>query len=218
MDEVLAALRAGAPAVAIIGRLANGKSILNECIAERARDLYDVFVFERELPSYAAEIQALRTPSRPTLIVFDDYLKHLGTIEKLRIGANQNQQLSLASRTIGHLTGRARLVGIFGENGVVEFRIDTLRNRELNELDAVLASSGLLGASARLPKDRRVRELYQTQASAEFRGILLWLLASDNIQKRVKLTFENLGDKHNATEVVIAAMVLTSYWSNSTRG
>lgn len=189
--------------------LANGKSILNECIAEKSKDTYDVFIFERELPSYAAEIQVLRTPSRPTLIIFDDYLRHLDAIEKLRVGTNPNQQLLVASRTISHLTSRARLLAIFGEDNVVEFRIDTLRAEELNVLDSVLASSGLLGSSARLPKDRRIRELYQSQASGELRGILLWLLAADNIQKRVKDAFQNLGDKHSATEIVITAMVLT---------
>ena len=72
IDEVSDALGHGALAVVVLSRLANGKTTLSECIAGKLRDRFDVFAFSKGTLSLRDEIQALRAPARPTLILIDD--------------------------------------------------------------------------------------------------------------------------------------------------
>jgi hypothetical protein len=96
-----------------------------------------------------------------------------------------------------------------GGDSVIEFRVDTLRDKELEELDFILASAGLLGSTASWSSRRRIQELYQTRGAGEFAGILLWLLESEPIKRKLAETFEALKHKGDAQKVVIAAMILT---------
>jgi hypothetical protein len=148
IDEVAKLLDHGAPVVIILSRLANGKTLLSERISATVRDRFDVFVFTKETLSLADEIRVLRAPEHPTLIVIDDYAKNIDLVRELRLGAGRNQYLLLTSRTPTHLTNRDRLQGILGEIQPTEFRVDTLRENELNALDSILSGAGLLGDTA----------------------------------------------------------------------
>jgi hypothetical protein len=168
-----------------------------------------VFIFAKESLSLADEIRALRTPTRPTLIVIDDYARHIDLISELRLGAGQNQYLLLTSRTPTHLTTRDRLLSALGDGQLVEFRVDTLREEELKTFDSILAGAGLLGEEAARSPDHRVQELYRSRGAGEFGGILLWLLDSPVIRERLAETFATLKGKDEPQRVVIAAMILT---------
>jgi hypothetical protein len=109
INTIAESLSRGAPVVVILSRLANGKTLLSASIASVVRDRFDVFIFVKESLSLADEIRALRTPTRPTLIVIEDYARHTDLIRDLRLGAGQNQYLLLTSRTPTHLTARRGL-------------------------------------------------------------------------------------------------------------
>jgi tetratricopeptide (TPR) repeat protein len=209
IEQVADALARGAPVVAVLSRLANGKTLLSECIAAKLRDRFDVFVFTKNTLSLADEVRVLRAPSRPTLIVIDDYTRQIDLIRELRLGAGANQHLLLTSRTPTHLTTRDRLQTVLGESRPLEFRIDALREGELGTLDTILASAGLLGDTAAWSKERRVQELYRSKGASEFGGILLWLLESPAIRAKLAETFAALRGRDDPQRVVIAAMVLT---------
>jgi hypothetical protein len=92
IEDVIAVLGRGAPVVVLLSRLANGKTLLSECISASVRDRFDVFAFTKETLSLANEVRTLRAPERPTLIVVDDYPKHINLIRELRLGAGQNRR------------------------------------------------------------------------------------------------------------------------------
>ena len=214
IDEVAKVLDHGAPVVIILSRLANGKTLLSECISATMRDRFNVFTFTKETLSLADEIRMLRTPDRPTLIVIDDYTKNIDVVRELRLGAGRNQYLLLTSRTPTHLTNRDRLQGILGEIQPTEFRIDTLREEELRALDSILRGAGLLGDTAAWSPERRIREIFQTRGASEFAGILLWLLESPVIRDKLAETFASLKGKKHLQKVIIAAMILTHIGQN----
>ena len=210
VGQIIEAFGRGAPVVVALSRLANGKTFLSECVALKIQDQSDVFVFSKEARSLNEEIRALRTPDHPLLIVIDDYASHIDLIKELRLGASPNQRLLLTSRTPTHLTARDQLQAALGEDvQTLEFRIDTLTERELINLDSVLAGAGLLGDAAAIPASRRVDQLYRQRGAGEFGSILLWLLESDVIREKLGGIFAALKGKGDQQKVVITAMVLT---------
>lgn len=210
VSQIIEAFGRGAPVVIALSRLANGKTFLSECVATKIQDQSDVFVFSKETPSLNDEIRALRTPDRPALIIIDDYTRHIDLIKELRLGAGPNLRLLLTNRTPTHLTTRDQLQAALGEGvQTLEFRIDTLTERELLNLDGVLAGAGLLGDAAALPAARRVDQLYRQKGAGEFGGILLWLLDSDVVRKKLGEIFSALKGNGDHQKVVITAMVLT---------
>jgi hypothetical protein len=210
IGQIIEAFGRGAPVVVVLSRLANGKSFLSECIATKIQDQSDVFVFSKETPSLNDEIRALHTTDRPSLIIIDDYARHVDLVKKLRLGAGPNLRLLLTSRTPTHLTMRDQLQAVLGEGvQMLEFRIDTLTQRELLDLDSVLAGAGLLGDAAALSTPRRVDQIYQQRGAGEFGSILLWLLESEAIRKKLEEIFSTLKGKGDHQKVIIAAMILT---------
>jgi hypothetical protein len=209
INTVAELLSRGAPVVVILSRLANGKTLFSASIASEVRDRFNVFIFAKESLSLADEIRALRTPSKPTLIIIDDYARHIDLISELRLGAGANQYLLLTSQTPTHLTTRDRLRSILGDGQLVEIRVDTLSQRELLEFDSILAPAGLLGDATAMSQNHRVQKLYRDGGAGEFCGILLWLLDSPVIRERLVETFATLKGKREPQRVVIAAMILT---------
>ena len=104
VDQIVEAFGRGKPVVVVLGRLANGKTFLAACIATKIQDRLDVYIFSKETSSLKDEIRALRAPERPSLIIIDDYARHINLIKELRLGAGQNQYILLTSRTPTHLT------------------------------------------------------------------------------------------------------------------
>jgi hypothetical protein len=93
-------------------------------------------------------------------------------------------------------------------NAAVEFRIDTLQEQELEEFDFIVGNAGLLGGTASWQPKRRIQELYSTRGASEFAGILLWLLESEPIKRKLAEIFDELKQRGDAQKVVIAAMIL----------
>lgn len=207
-EEAAEAFTSGARTVVLLGRLANGKSMLGASIASVLRDRFDVYVFLKSALTLADEIRALRQPARPTLIVIDDYVGKLDLVAELRMGASPDQYLLLTSRTPTHLVTRERLETAICDGAYRELRADSLRNCDLVVLDGILSDAGLLGEVAKWRRERRI-EHYRTAAAAEFSGILLWLLDSQHIRERLAEKFTSLrGKEPHARKVVITAMVL----------
>jgi hypothetical protein len=209
IDAVAERFARGTPTIVLLSRLANGKTVLCESAAAKLRDRFDVFIFTKETLTLPDEIRALRAPERPTVVVVDDYTRHIDLVRELRLNAGPNQFLLLTSRTPTHLTFRDGLQRILGEAHPAELRIDTLSERELQQLDAILEGAGLLAGVASWSKDRRLRVLYRDKGAGEFGGILLWLLESPPIREKLEHSFATLNGKDNAQKVIIAAMALT---------
>jgi hypothetical protein len=207
--DISAAYSKGAQVVVVLSRLGNGKTLLSECVGIKLLDQFDVFTFTKSTPTLADEIRELRNTVRPTLIVIEDYARQLDLIRELSLAANQNQFLLLTSRTPTHLTTREALSATLAGNTATEFRVDALRSKELEELDFVLAGAGLLGPIASWAPSRRIQELYHARGAGEFARILLWLLDSEPIKRKLAATFDALRAKGDSQRIVIAAMILT---------
>lgn len=207
-DEAAKAFTSGARTVVLLGRLANGKSVLGASIASALRDQFEVFVFLKPTLTLVDEIRALRQPSRPTLILIDDYVDRLDLVAELRMGSSQDQYLLLTSRTPTHLLARKRLEAAICDAAYQELRADSLKSADLAVLDGILSDAGLLGETAKWKRDRRIKH-YRAAGAGEFSGILLWLLDSQHIRERLAEKFTSMrGKDHHARKVVIAAMVL----------
>jgi hypothetical protein len=202
------AFSGGARTVVLLGRLANGKSMLGVSVAAELRDRFDVFVFLKAALTLGDEIRALRQPSRPTLILIDDYDGKLDLVAELRMGASSNQYLLLTSRTPSHLVNRDKFEAAICDPAYRELRADSLRDADLAVLDGILSDAGLLGELAKWKRERRIQH-YRAGGAAEFSGILLWLLDSQHIRERLTQKFTSLrGKDRHARKVVITAMVL----------
>lgn len=85
-DSITDAFDHGAPVVVLLSRLANGKTVLTEFIRAKIRDRFDVFFFTKPTLSLADEVRTLRAPSKPTVVVIDDYTRHIDLIRNLMLG------------------------------------------------------------------------------------------------------------------------------------
>jgi hypothetical protein len=100
-----------------------------------------------------------------------------------------------------------RLTSMFAPNAVTEIAVDHLRPEEVASVDRIFERFGLLGGKAALSRSERLRRL-TGDLEGEFRNILLDLLESPDIRKRISTILDQITTNESNGEIVIAALIL----------
>lgn len=208
IDRIVSNLNTGSRAIAVHSYLGNGKTLVTQGVAFRARqDGYSVFEFEREKPGFERECDLICRATQKTLVIIEEYNRNFGVIERLRIIGNPNVRLLLTARTPAHIMEWARLRTALGGVEPDEISVDALSPNEIATLDELLSRHGLLGKEAGRSADSRIYK-FKKDFSSELRGILLWLLDSEHIRNRIAATFRSLSESNTVARLVVAALTL----------
>lgn len=214
MYDAVELLKRGEQAVVAHSYLGNGKTLFSEAVALLAeQDGYTVYVFDRERPSLAEECDHIGRSSSPTLVIVEDYHRHLDVIKKLRLERNPQVQFLFTCRTPVHLIELPKLRSLFEGYEPAELDLDTLSEAELQELDAAFEIAGLLGGQARLSSPRRVAN-WRSECGGEFRDVLLALIDAPHIQQRITDIFERLRREPGIQQFAIATLALRHVGQN----
>ena len=166
-----------------------------------------MFEFERDRQTLGRECDIIRSATAPTLVIIEDYHRRYDIIEKLMLGGNPFIRFVLTSRTPIHLMEWSRLTSAFPVNAVSEIAIDQLKDDELVKLDKIFEQFGLLGPAAARNTPERLYRL-KNNLKGEFRNILLDLLESPNIRRRISTILEEIAGKPGIVEIIIASLAL----------
>ncbi len=207
VTRVVEAIEAGARTIVVHSALGNGKSLALEGLRfEALQKGYDVYSLANNLDDLASDIDVLRAKGMKAVLMVDNYSERFEPLRYLAGAAPDQTALVLAARTVIHDVVVDELEEIF-PSGIVELSADILSPEDIEWVRELLDEYGLWGKLAAKNVAAK-RNLLQKDCNAEFHQILLMLLESPQIRKRLEDIQNALAQMAGYGRVVSTALIL----------
>ena len=199
--------------------LANGKTIFSKQVSMSFYNRgYKVFeVNDDYLENYAfTEINNILRTYDKVLFIIENYTANLQVISHINTNRNQQTKLILTSRTYEHERVASDLFyskEIINIKDTLEIPLDKLSINELNQVSSYFDLYGIWGKMYAKHDNQKMNFLKDT-ANGEFHGILLGLLKSPQVKKRLDVFLNDM--KESNTLLVNVVAILTLSMSNIT--
>lgn len=208
--SILDILERSAPVVALTSSLGNGKSLFLEGLAYQASEEgYSVYTADTLNSLSVLEFEQLARTGEKLVLIVDNYPKWLDAIRAFRQVQNKTAKLIVAARRSYHDVLFEKLEEVCGVASVPEFQADKLDENEIRWFSDALDEYGLWKSAAGKSKDHKYRLLAQNY-HGEIHGVLLGLLQSEDIGRRVKHLLNACRDNPKYFEVIASVFVLAT--------
>lgn len=188
--------------------LGNGKSILlNQLSASAVEKGYEVFHLSRNGSNVFLEIDTLLDTENQILICIEDYISFIDELEYLAKRKTPNIRLLLTSRTVVHEFNIEIILDLFSTDTVKIINCDKLADADITFLRTIFDKYGLWGEDAGLDTAKK-QNLIIEECGREFHAVLLRLLRSPQILRRIDQIVKPIKEKTDYYEAILVLCVL----------
>lgn len=211
LDNVFRHLERGRKAVVLYSDIANGKSLFIEGIKHLAYEKgFNVYSFinhgtEEEMLD---ELDYLCRSNDKILLIIERYPDWLDEIDFLASQPNSHISLVLTARTSPNDLLIDRLLEKLDLSSLPEIPLDKLQNGDVDQLIELLNRHGLWGENSHWSHERK-QDFIQHECRREFHAVLLKLFKSPDIVQRFALVVEQLNDRRDFYEIILAILSFT---------
>lgn len=205
LDVVVEKVKNGVKQIMVESYAGNGKTCLMKSLAcILSENGYDVYVYNRFYETLKSEIEHICTNSNgKTVIIVDNFSHSREMLEELSL-FRSNQTIIVADRTLACDVSYEWLYKKFGD--FESFDIDSLDDKELNQIVGIFNKYGFFGKRASLRDDQKY-EYLRTKCKSTMRDILLDLLNSETIRNRFAEIVNSIKDKKSYYDALILMLV-----------
>lgn len=194
--------------------LANGKTIFSKQISMSFYNKgYKVFEINDDyLEKYAfSEINKILQTYDKVLFVIENYTTNLHVISHINSNRNHQTKLILTSRTYEHERVASDLFyskKIINISDTLEISLDKLSSNDLEQISSYFDLYGIWGNMYAKHDNQKIKFLKET-ANGEFHGILLGLLKSPQVRRRLDIFFNDMKESNILLVNVVAILSLS---------
>lgn len=189
--------------------LGNGKTMFLEGLRHRAVERgFRVFDLFDHNDGVDKELEAIARSGEKVLVTAEEYQNWLDQIRLFCVNAGDHASLILTARNAVHDVLVDDLSAIVGNKSISELNIDSLTDEEIEWLVDALDQYGLWGGSAGLGRPQKVRFIAVT-CRRQLHALLLRLLSSPDIGRRVSFVAEHLRARGDNYEPLLSIFILT---------
>jgi hypothetical protein len=207
-NTIIADINRGKKVFVICSELGNGKTLFLEGLRYRMKESgYRVFDAIEPSDETSLEIEIAAKLDGKTAIILDDYNKWLDEIRVITQIGKGNTVLVLTSRTLVHDIVIDDLLDILGDEEMQEYHIDKFKDTEIDWLVGAFDEYGIWGDLSAASSYSKKNYIAET-AQSEFHAVLLKLLESPNIGKKLLEPYENLKKHPTYYNIMLSVFVL----------
>lgn len=190
--------------ILVHSELGNGKTIYLEILAHRlTQNGYKVYFYKSksEYDDELAEVDLIISRKQKSVLVIDGFIKAENLLKHISINYPEEVSIVISDRSSVALRA-SQLINKLDIN-FSEISLDQLSNNEITHFVDLLDNQGLweeMSALSNREKQKRIAENYNGQIS----GILLGLLNSPSIQRRIKRLTESLFENQLYKDTIFA--------------
>lgn len=208
-EDILNKMASGLRIFVINSDLGNGKSMFLEGLRLRAAEQgYRVFDVCERNENIDRELALLAKLEGKILLTIEEYQNWTDEIRIFCTNASENAVLVLTARNAVHDVMIDDLYSSTGADNITETNIDLLDEEEIEWVIETLNEYGLWGKRAGQGKFEKTRFL-TTTCKKQLHAILLKLLESPDISKRLNEIAERLKQNGENYQVLISILILT---------
>lgn len=207
-NQIVSAVARGSSVAVVHSRLGNGKSLVLEATKYRLTKAgYRVFAGSTRTERMTEELREILALPDKVAVVIDNYPDWLEAVETFGMYRSDRSVLILAARTAAHDVLVDRMEDLVASD-VIEFSVDHLSNADVSWVQEIFDTYGLWGERAAW--SRKQKEAYLTDVCrSEFHAILLGLLDSPDILKRLEGIIHPISARGDYYEAIITMLVLS---------
>jgi hypothetical protein len=206
--RIISDIKDGQKAFVIYSELGNGKTLFLEGLRYRAKENgYRIFDAVEPCDETTRELETTAKLEEKIIIIFEDYIKWLNEIKLITQVGSGKTVLVLTSRTLVHDVAIDDLIDILGDNAIQEYNLDKFKEKEIDWIIGAFDDYGVWGdlAAARIKSKKR---FITETAHAEFHAVLLLLLDSPNIGKKLLEPYEKLKKIPAYYDIILSVFIL----------
>jgi tetratricopeptide (TPR) repeat protein len=206
--QILDLVQSGSRAVVVYSELGNGKTLLLEGLKCRASEAgFAVYSLAARSPALLEELEGVLSSERKIILVIDNYADWFDVLETVASRVNDQTCLLLSARTSTHDVLFDRLNGTLRVPKIEEIDIDRLTDQEIEWVKSLLDEYGVWGRMAAWSSRRKIDFLLRV-CGAEWQGVLITLLEAPHILSRFEEVFEQLNEKRDYYQSLVAILAL----------
>lgn len=214
LRDTIDALNKSCRVVYLHANLGNGKTVFLECLKHQLeRSGYHIYLLKEYYEWITAkEIKQIASLPGKKIVMIENYYNYINVLEKFALYPLENFQFILTARTVLYDTRimEANECLRVGENQSLVLDLNKLTNQEIQGMSDILSANGLWGALSNLSDAEKKKHLRnRNSGNAEFQGILVDVLQSDNMKKKVEDIVSHIkGVSDSYYEVLILALLI----------
>ncbi len=209
IDSTLDGIEKGNRVVVVSSDLGNGKSMFLEGLRLRALERgFRVFDLCDHNDGVDKELEAIARAGEKVLVTIEEYQNWLDQIRLFSVNAGNEAALVLTARNAVHDVLIDDLTEMTGDQPLAEINIDTLTDEEIEWLVDALDQYGLWAERAGLGRSQKVSYI-RDSCHRQLHALLLNLLRSPDIEKRVAHVAERIQTRGDNYELLLSVFILT---------
>lgn len=195
--------------LAVVSNLGNGKSLFLDGLRIRATEKgYRVFDAQERTSNISQELLSLAKLPGKLILTIEEYQGWLDDIRLFRLNSSQQAVIIVSARNSIHDVLVDDLVSKAGVDEIPEIQLDSLSDDDAEWVIDAFNEYGMWGdwhKKSRAQKRRFVINVCRRQMHA----ILLKLLESPDIGKRLRSAFQDVSKKKTPHELMLSILILT---------
>lgn len=197
----------------IFSSLANGKTMLLNTVCNKLSTNYKIFILRNNSDTTIEELKSISQRGNVVLVI-ENYNHHFDELRLLAPYISSNLRIILTARTNAHDYFYERLRSIFHEHKFIfkEHNCDKLDENSIDWLSNTFDHYGVWGEyttkSADWKRNFLAGQTVNSGCNQQFHSILLFLLKSPEIRKRVYCDFEQIQKNINTRNILNVVSIL----------
>lgn len=214
LSDVKEALNRSCRVIYLHANLGNGKTFFIECLKHQLeKSDYQIYLLKEYYEGITAkEVKQIANHSGKKLIIIENYYNYINVLEKFALYPLDKVQFVLTARTVLYDTRitEANECLKVAENQSVVVDLNKLTGLEIQSMSNVLSKNGLWGTLSNLSDAEKKKHLRnRNSGNAEFQGILVDVLQSDNMKKKIEDIVSHIKKESDSYyEVLILALLI----------
>ena len=213
LDEVLENIDNGCLITFIHANLGNGKTLFLELLKRRMiRKGYTIYTYTTFYQGITSkEIESISRKKNKTLIIIENYYNFMNEIKQFSLHKDGNIQFVLTSRSVMFDVKFYDVCNYFSIQAgeAQEYNLNYLEHNELVEISKLLSRNGLWGQYSSKSKYQKTKMLAAKDfGNKQFQGILIALIKSTSIRKRIEEVVNNIASQKNKKFEVLILLLL----------
>lgn len=208
INELITSKASGVRVCFVLGDLGNGKTLtLLGCASKLHKAGYEIYFLDDTTPFDQADVDFFISIKEPCVIFVENYTRHIDALRSLLLRSNKNVKFICSARTVLHEIISNKTDDIFSRTECYEIFVDSLNNKESENLSVTFSEYKIWGSRDSWSNDRKVRHITK-DCKSEFSNILLDLITSPDIQERFEYLFSSFRTKNETGKVFITTAIL----------
>lgn len=205
-DAVLKQLENGAKDILVHSDLGNGKTLFIKGLMLRLlKEGYKVYEYTKFYASLTDEIERICSEGDPnTVIVVENYNANRKIVEAIQTYRNK-QRLIVSERSVTNDLSYDWLRELV-KRDFYEVDVNRLNDGEINQCMSILDQFGLWRKYSDLRDDKKL-ELLKSSCKSNLKLILLEVINSTDIRKRIEGDIKKIGKEHDIYQAMVLMLV-----------